>query len=234
MNINSGWGIFSAVICRNCMKKLVVFDLDGTLLNTIADLSASVNYALLQNGFPARTEEECRTFVGNGIDKLLERALPSGYQTPANVARLKPVFLAHYDQHNTDLTTPYPGVEELVERLQKRDIGLAVLSNKYQLAAEKVVKHYFPTVSFVAVIGQRSGVPTKPNPVGVYEIMRLAGVKKEEVLYVGDSDVDVLTAQNAGVACCAVSWGFRSRVQLEALAPDFIVYAPLEIITLIK
>ncbi len=217
-----------------CMKKLVIFDLDGTLLNTIADLAASANYALVQNGFPARTEEECRGFVGNGIDKLLERALPSGQQTPENVARLKPVFLTHYDQHNADLTTVYPGVAELIDGLYKRGIGLAVLSNKYQAAAEKLVKHYFPAVSFTAVIGQRPGVPTKPNPVGVYEILRRAGVSKENVLYVGDSDVDVLTAQNAGVPCCAVSWGFRSRVELEGLSPALLVDAPLEIAACLK
>lgn len=216
------------------MKKLVIFDLDGTLLNTIADLAASANYALVQNGFPARTEEECRSFVGNGIDKLLERALPSGQQTPENVARLKPAFLAHYDQHNADLTTVYPGVTELVDGLYKQGVGLAVLSNKYQAAAEKLVKHYFPAVSFVAVIGQRPGIPTKPNPVGVYEILQLANAKKEDVLYVGDSDVDVLTAQNAGVPCCAVSWGFRSRVQLEGLSPDILVDTPLEIAAYFK
>lgn len=216
------------------MTKLVIFDLDGTLLNTIADLAASANYALVQNGFPARTEEECRRFVGNGIDKLLERALPSGRQTAENMARLKPVFVTYYDRHNADLTTVYPGVAELVGGLHRQGVGLAVLSNKYQAAAEKLVKHYFPAVPFVAVIGQRPGVPTKPNPVGVYEILHLSGVPKEDVLYVGDSDVDVLTAQNAGVPCCAVSWGFRSRAQLEGLSPDLLVDTPLEIAAYVK
>lgn len=216
------------------MKKLVIFDLDGTLLNTIADLAASANYALEQNGFPARGVEECRRFVGNGIEKLLERALPDGQKTPENLARLKPVFLAHYDAHNADLTAVYPGVENLVRTLRGLGVRLAVFSNKYQSAAEKLVKHYFPDVSFAAVLGQRADMPTKPNPAGVEEILRLTGVTKAETLYVGDSDVDVKTARNADVSCCAVSWGFRPRAELESLSPDFIADTPLEVLTMVE
>lgn len=216
------------------MKKLVIFDLDGTLLNTIADLTASANYALAQNGFPARAEAECRSFVGNGIEKLLERALPDGQKTPENLARLKPVFMAHYDAHNADLTAAYPGVDNLLRTLAGLGIKLAVLSNKYQSASEKLVKRYFPDISFTSVLGQREGVPVKPNPAGAAEILRLAGVSAPDALYVGDSDTDIRTARNAGISCCAVSWGFRPRAELEASAPDFIADTPLEVLTMVK
>lgn len=201
--------------------RLVIFDLDGTLLNTIADLAASANYALKTLGFPLRKEEECRSFVGNGVTKLLERSLPEGAKTPENIEKMRAVFQAHYDAHNIDSTSVYPGISALLETLQSRGIKLAVASNKYQSATEKLIKHYFPQISFCGVFGAREGVPVKPNPQVVTDILQLVPAPKEEVLYVGDSDVDMQTARNASLRACAVLWGFRSCTQLEPYHPAY-------------
>ena len=164
------------------MIKLVVFDLDGTLLNTIADLANSTNYALKQNGFPTHDVEEYYYFVGNGINKLFERALPEACRTDADVLRIRQSFLPHYDAHNMDDSSPYPGIPALLETLQQRGILLAVASNKYQAAAERLVAHFFPTCSFVQVLGQREGVPTKPATTIVHDILHVAGVAPEETM----------------------------------------------------
>lgn len=213
--------------------KAVIFDLDGTLLNTIADLAAAANHALGALGFPRRAEEECVRFVGNGVTKLLERALPEGAKTPENVERMRTEFFKYYDAHLWDKTQPYPGVTELLETLQARGALLAVASNKYQSATERLVKHFFPQVRFSAVFGQRGGVPVKPDPEIVHDILLACGVQKEDVLYVGDSDVDMQTAQNAGVRACAVTWGFRSRELLETFHPDFITGVPPDIAAMV-
>lgn len=205
------------------MKKLVIFDLDGTLLDTIADLAAAANHALQKAGFPVYDTETIRTFVGNGISKLLERALPEGARTAENVERLRTDFVPYYDAHNAEQSKPYPGVAALLLRLQERGMMLAVASNKYQAATEKLVAHYFPAIRFVKVMGQREGVPVKPDPTIVFDIMEAAGVGKEDVLYVGDSGVDMQTARNAGVDAVAVSWGFRPRTELEAFRPLAII-----------
>lgn len=205
------------------MKKLVIFDLDGTLLDTIADLAAAANHALQKAGFPVYDTETIRTFVGNGISKLLERALPEGARTAENVERLRTDFVPYYDAHNAEQSKPYPGVAALLLWLQERGMMLAVASNKYQAATEKLVAHYFPAIRFVKVMGQREGVPVKPDPTIVFDIMEAAGVGKEDVLYVGDSGVDMQTAHNAGVDAVAVSWGFRPRTELEAFRPLAII-----------
>lgn len=205
------------------MKKLVIFDLDGTLLDTIADLAAAANHALQKAGFPVYDTETIRTFVGNGISKLLERALPEGARTAEKVERLRTDFVPYYDAHNAEQSKPYPGVAALLLRLQERGMMLAVASNKYQAATEKLVAHYFPAIRFVKVMGQREGVPVKPDPTIVFDIMEAAGVGKEDVLYVGDSGVDMQTAHNAGVDAVAVSWGFRPRTELEAFRPLAII-----------
>lgn len=205
------------------MKKLVIFDLDGTLLDTISDLAAAANHALQKAGFPVYDTETIRTFVGNGISKLLERALPEGARTAENVERLRTDFVPYYDAHNAEQSKPYPGVAALLLRLQERGMMLAVASNKYQAATEKLVAHYFPAIRFVKVMGQREGVPVKPDPTIVFDIMEAAGLGKEDVLYVGDSGVDMQTAHNAGVDAVAVSWGFRPRTELEAFRPLAII-----------
>jgi phosphoglycolate phosphatase len=201
------------------MKKLVIFDLDGTLLDTIADLAESANYALKQLGYPTHPTEVIRTYVGNGINKLLERALPATEQTEANVMRMRTHFIPYYDAHNADLSAPYPGITALLEALQAKGLMIAVASNKYQEATAKLVKHYFPTIRFVEVLGQREGINVKPDPTIVYDILEKAGVSQAETLYVGDSGVDMQTALNAGVDAVGVTWGFRSRTELEGFCP---------------
>ena len=201
------------------MKKLVIFDLDGTLLDTIADLAESANYALKQLGYPTHNVETIRTFVGNGINKLLERALPTHEQTAENVMRMRSYFVPYYDAHNADLSSPYPGIVSLLEDLQAKGIMLAVASNKYQEATVKLVKHYFPMIDFVEILGQREGVNVKPDPSIVFDILKKAIVSPEETLYVGDSGVDMQTAINAGVDAVGVAWGFRPRAELESFQP---------------
>ncbi|MCS3281976.1 HAD family hydrolase [Bacteroides salyersiae] len=205
------------------MKKLVIFDLDGTLLNTIADLANSTNYALKVLGYPIHEPDKYNFMVGNGINKLFERALPDGEKTEENVLRVRQEFVPYYDQHNADKSRPYPGVMELLETLQTAGMQLAVASNKYQAATEKLIAHYFPNIKFTAVFGQREGIPVKPDPIIVKEILQIAKVQEEETLYVGDSGVDMQTAINAGVTSCGVTWGFRPRTELESFHPDHIV-----------
>ena len=205
------------------MKKLVIFDLDGTLLNTIADLAASTNHALAANGYPTHPTEEYRFFVGNGINKLFERALPEGEKTEANVLKIRQRFIPYYDVHCVDLTKPYPGIPELLKTLQQRSVRIAVASNKYQRATGKLIPYFFPDIHFTAILGQREGVPRKPDPQIVHEIMRMANVSTDEVLYVGDSNVDMQTANNARVDSVGVTWGFRPRAELEQGSPFAII-----------
>lgn len=208
------------------MKRLVIFDLDGTLLNTIADLANSTNHALNQLGYPTHEPEEYNLMVGNGINKLFERALPEGEKTEENVLRVRRKFIPYYDQHNADESRPYPGIPELLETLQAKGIQLAVASNKYQAATEKLIAHYFPNIKFIAVFGQRDGVNVKPDPAIVEDILRISGTHKKEVLYVGDSGVDMQTARNAGVTACGVTWGFRPLAELESFNPRYIIEVP--------
>ena len=213
--------------------KLVIFDLDGTLLNTLSDLAHSVNYALGECGFPVHTIESYKNFVGDGINKLLERTLPENHKTEQNVARLKEIFLAYYDVHNMDFTKPYEGVCELLKKLQTKGLKMAVASNKYQTATEKLVRRFFPCISFTALFGQREGVPVKPNPAIVYDILRIAGVSAEEAIYIGDSGVDMKTASNSGVTSIGVTWGFRPREELEATGAKYIAETPAGIFQLL-
>ena len=215
------------------MKKLVIFDLDGTLLNTIADLAAATNQALQQEGFPTHETDAYRFFVGNGINKLFERALPEQERTEENIVKIRSLFIPYYDVHNADLSRPYPGIPELLAALQQKGIMLAVASNKYQAATRKLIAHYFPQISFVEVLGQREGIPAKPDPSIVNDILAKAGVKREEVLYVGDSNVDMQTAHNAGVTAVGVAWGFRPRTELEALHPAHIIEKAEELLLLL-
>lgn len=205
------------------MKKLVIFDLDGTLLNTIDDLAQSTNHALQTLGYPTHEESAYHLMVGNGINKLLERALPEEERTEENILRMRKEFIPYYDRHNMDKSRPYPGIPQLLKYLQAQGILLAVASNKYQSATVRLIDAYFPTLRFAAVLGQRDGVNVKPDPAIVDDILEITGVAKENTLYVGDSGVDMLTAANAGVTACGVTWGFRPRAELEKFNPAYIV-----------
>ena len=205
------------------MKKIVIFDLDGTLLNTIADLATATNQALQHFGYPTHPIEAYRFFVGNGINKLFERALPETERTEANVLRIRSQFIPYYNVHNADFSTPYPGIPEVLHTLQSHGILLAVASNKYQSATEKLIAHYFPTLRFEKVLGQREGIPVKPDPTIVNDILQATGLSATDALYVGDSGVDMQTALQAGVDAVGVTWGFRPRTELEAFQPMAII-----------
>jgi phosphoglycolate phosphatase len=205
------------------MKKLVIFDLDGTLINTIADLGACTNYALQRLGYPTHDIESYKLKVGNGINNLFRRALPEGVKTDENVLRVRREFIPYYNVHNTDLSRPYPGMSELLDELQAQGILMAVASNKYQEATMKIITELFPNIRFSVILGQREGVNIKPDPQIVYDILKVTDVKKEDVFYVGDSGVDMQTGLNAGVETCGVTWGFRSRKELESFHPQHIV-----------
>ncbi len=214
--------------------KLVIFDLDGTLLDTIADLACSTNYAFEQLGFPTHPVDAYKFFVGNGINKLIERALPEDARTPENMLRVREVFLSYYDEHNTDYTHPYEGIPELLQAIHSGNIGIAVASNKYQRATEKLIRTFFSDISFAAVFGQREGVPSKPDPAVVYDILNITGATSAEALYIGDSGVDMQTASNSGIVSVGVTWGFRPRAELKENNAWHIVDTTREIIEIIK
>ena len=195
---------------------LVIFDLDGTLLDTIGDLAVACNAVLGVRGLPQHTYEEYCHFVGNGILRLVERALPEPLRTPETVAAVRADFVKYYTEHIDAHTRPYDGIPELIAELARRGVALAVASNKFQAGTEKLVGLFFPGVTFAAVLGQRPGVPLKPSPAVVEEILARTGTAREEVLYVGDSGVDIETAAAAGVRSAGVTWGFRDRAELIA------------------
>lgn len=195
-------------------KQLVIFDLDGTLLDTVADLANATNQALEQCGYPTHPVEAYYKFVGNGINKLFARALPTEASNEENVLRVRSLFVPYYNEHNADYSRPYPGVVELLHTLQEDGVKIAVASNKYHEATLKLVHHFFPDIRFTAIYGQREDVPIKPAPDIVYDILRDTGISTEQALYVGDSGVDMQTAFNAGVESVGVTWGFRSEAEL--------------------
>ncbi len=192
--------------------KAVLFDLDGTLTDTLQDLTQAVNHALQENGMPTRTLQEVRKMVGNGVYSLIARAVQTG-SSETQVQQVFASFTAFYAKHATDTTCPYPGVRELLHTLKNAGMQLAVLSNKLDAPTKAIVERFFPGV-FTVVFGQRQGVPKKPDPTAVREALSLLGVTEEECVYVGDSEVDVQTAKNAGISCFAVSWGFRDKEEL--------------------
>lgn len=188
---------------------LAVFDLDGTVLDTLDDLTSSVNFALNEGGFPQRSRDEIKGFVGNGIRKLVDRALPRGVPEEA-ADRVFASFKAYYAIHNADRTHPYCGIIPLVTALRKRGMYTALVSNKADFAVKSLAERYFDGLFDIAV-GEKEGVPRKPDPASVNEVLRLLSVSKENAVYIGDSDVDILTAKNADIDCVSVTWGFRSR-----------------------
>ena len=213
--------------------KLVIFDLDGTLLDTLSDIAFSVNYALEKNGFPIHPIESYKRFVGNGINKLFERALPDNQKTDRNITQLKNHFLPYYDEHKTVYTQPYEGIPELLKRLLSEGLKLAVASNKYHKATEELIRQFFPGITFAAVLGQNEGIPVKPDPAIVFEILAITGLSSSEAIYIGDSGVDMQTASNSGMRSVGVTWGFRSREELENAGANFIASSTGEILKII-
>lgn len=216
------------------MIKLIIFDLDGTLLNTIDDLADSCNHVLAAHGLPTHETAEYNYFVGNGIRKLVERAIPAEHRTPENIQAIYDDFMDYYQQHSADKTAPYEGITETLEKLDTMGIKVAVASNKAQVAMAPLLSHYFPTVRWAAAYGQREGVPTKPAPQIVYDILETAGVKKEEALYIGDTGTDMETAANAGLYKIGAAWGFRTREELTANGADVIIDKPEELLDVLR
>jgi len=207
-----------------------IFDLDGTLLDTLGDLAASTNYALRTHGMPEHSIDDIRRFVGNGVRKLMERAVPQGEQNPLFDQALT-TFRVHYTKHSIDTTKPYPGIIQLLTTLKEEGKMVAVVSNKFDAATKALCNHYFHSLVDVA-IGESERVRKKPAPDTVEEALRVLGVTKEKAVYVGDSDVDILTASNSGIPCISVTWGFRDRDFLIANGAVCLVEKPEEILNL--
>ena len=206
------------------MYTTVLFDLDGTLLNTIDDLADSANRVCAAHGWPQFTPAQYCYFVGNGIPKLVERFSPETARTPAMLAATLREFDAQYGAHMFDKTAPYPGMPQLLTRLHARGVRMAVYSNKADEFAGEVVARYFDPALFAVVRGARPGVPTKPAPEGTRALLAALGADPAagNVLYVGDSNVDVATAHNAGLPCCGVLWGFRTRQELQDAGAEYL------------
>lgn len=193
--------------------KLVAFDMDGTVLNTLRDLTDSINHVLLAHGFPSRTPDEVRQFVGNGARKLVERAVmeeSGSSESSSLIDTLLAEFREYYHEHSAIHTSPYPGIPELLTRLREAGIATAVVSNKPDAATRLLAEKFFPGLFDIA-IGEREGLTRKPAPDMLEYVMRKIGVTAAETLYVGDSDVDIETARAAGVSCRSVTWGFRDE-----------------------
>lgn len=209
----------------------VIFDLDGTLLNTLEDLKDSVNYALKQCGMPERTYDEIRHFVGNGVKRLMELSVPQGMENPQFEEAFS-LFKEYYNRHCNDKTGLYPGIRELMEELKKREIAMAIVSNKYYEGVQALREQYFKNDLSVA-IGEKEGIRKKPAPDTVLEALKLLQIEKERAVYVGDSEVDIATARNTGMDCIVVTWGFRTRQEQEAAGGRVFVDKPLELLELL-
>lgn len=210
-------------------NKLVIFDLDGTLLNTIGDLAAGCDEMLRMRGLPTHSFADYCSFVGNGIMRLVERALPEELRTAEYVAAARRDFVNYYIDHIDLHTHPYEGIVELVEELAAEGCKLAIASNKFQAGTDKLIKKFFPTIDFVMICGNREGVPLKPDTALVDLILDAAEVGRERCVMVGDSAVDILTAQRAGIHSVGVSWGFRSRTELQEAGAEYIADSVAEL-----
>ena len=211
--------------------KAIIFDLDGTLTDTLEDLFLSVNYALRSCGLPERSLDEVRRFVGNGVRKLMERAVPTN-TAPILMEQCFEQFRAHYMIHCQDHTRLYPGVATLLMTLHAKGYRMAVVSNKLQSGVDELARTFFKGVIDVA-IGEQQGIPRKPKPDMVEAALRQLGVSKEEAIYVGDSDVDLQTASNAGLPCISVLWGFRNRDFLIAHGATILAEKPQDVLALV-
>lgn len=204
------------------MYKLAIFDLDGTLLNTIDDLAVAMNHALRLGGFPEHPVEAYCVFVGNGVRVLAERVLPPDSRSQEQVNGLIARFDAYYALHSQDCTRPYDGIPEALAALQAAGTQVAVLSNKVDGYVGQLVEQYFPGLVDVAV-GQREGVPLKPDPAAVHEILRQMDCEKEDCIYIGDTGTDMDTGRSAGLTTIGVTWGFRTRQELESHDANYII-----------
>ncbi len=214
------------------MIKAVLFDLDGTICNSLGDLAAAVNLALKEMGFRTHEVDAFKYFVGNGIPKMIERALPEGHKTPEDIEKAMAIFMPYYKAHSSDLTYKYEGIAELLEELKKRNIKIAVCTNKAEPLAIEVVKDLCGDI-FDLVFGQREGIPGKPDPTLAKLLMQELNVEAQECIFMGDTGVDVRTAVNSGAVAVGVLWGYRDIEELNENGAEFVIEKPLELLNLI-
>lgn len=217
------------------MKQLAIFDLDGTLLNTIKDLGEAANYALDRNGFHTHSIASYPYFVGNGVRRLIERVLPEdARKKPAVIDSMLKDFKEYYNENNTKLTKPYDGINELLQQLQEMGVKLAVASNKYQLATDKIINHFFPDIEWIAIEGQKEDIPIKPDPSIIFMILATAKIAKQDTIYIGDSGLDMEAARRACIDSVGVTWGFRPVKELKEYHANIIINKPQDIIPIIE
>ncbi len=231
MMLNNGCQTLTDNFMRSQKYEAVIFDLDGTLLNTLEDLRDSVNYGLAQYGMPQRSLEEIRHFVGNGVQRLIELAVPSGTELQLQ-EKIFESFRSHYKVHCNDKTRLYPGIEELLAELKRRGFLMAIVSNKLQEGVDALWEQYFKEFLQTA-IGAREGIRKKPAPDTVTEALRILNIPGQRAVYVGDSEVDIATARNSEMDCITVTWGFRTRKEQKQAGAAVFVDKPAEIIPLL-
>ncbi len=210
----------------------LVFDLDGTILDTLEDLSDSVNHALTKNNLPSRTKEDVRAFVGNGIRLLIERAVPENTEKTV-INNCFNDFKTHYKGNSTNKTKPYEGIEEVLSKIKKSGIKIALVSNKADFAVQEIIEKYFPD-TFDFATGEKDGVRRKPYPDSVFAAMEYLGADKNKTVYIGDSEVDIETSRNCGIPCIAVTWGFRDKKVLSQMNPEYIIDETKQITEILK
>lgn len=214
--------------------RLIVFDLDGTLLNSLEDLADSANWVLEQHGFPTHPVDAYRYFVGDGVRKLIERILPQEERTEARIEQCRQEFVAYYKVHMEDKTSVYEGITELLVELKNRGLKIAVATNKVHIAVKPLMEKYFPEIRFDSMIGQREGIPVKPAPQIMYDILKETGCSASEALHVGDTATDMQLAHNAGVTPVGVLWGYRLLKELQEAGAKFIIEKPKELLGLVE
>ena len=216
------------------MIRLIVFDLDGTLINSLEDLADSANYVLEQHGFPIHPVDAYRYFVGDGVRKLIERILPEEERNDSRIEQCRKEFVDYYKIHMEDKTSVYEGITDLLRALKARGLKIAVATNKVHVAVEPLMAKYFPGIHFDSMIGQREGIPVKPQPQIMYDILKETGCQPSEALHVGDTATDMQLAHSAGVTPVGVLWGYRPLEELQEAGAKFIIEKPEELLGLVK
>ena len=214
--------------------KLIVFDLDGTLLNSLEDLADSANHVLTQHDFPTHPVDAYRYFVGDGVRKLIERILPTEKRNEATIELCRQEFVTYYKVHMEDKTSVYEGITDLLTELKKRGLKIAVATNKVHVAVAPLMAKYFPTIRFDSMIGQREGVPVKPAPQIMFDILKETGCVPSEALHVGDTATDMQLAHNAGIVPVGVLWGYRPLEELQEAGARYIIEHPLDLMEIVN